>query len=139
LNLEEFLLIYIDFFVFILEKLKTMFKNLIRQLFSSESRLTSLRLDIFYVAFFVNLDQCLTTEYNLSSSVTKQYQFSYHTLRCLYIRLKNTIVFEHIIEHVPNLETLYVCFKPSLMIWPRSESDIEALIRTNGNWFNKVR
>jgi hypothetical protein len=107
-------------------------KKLIRRLFSSESRLTSLRLDISDVASFVNLDQCLTTQHNLSSSVTEQYQFSCHTLRCLYIRLKNTIVFEHIIEHVPNLENLYVCFKRSLMIWPRSESDIEALIRTNG-------
>jgi hypothetical protein len=113
-------------------------KKLIRRLFSSESRLTSLRLDISYVESSINLHRYLTTRHNLSSSVTKQYQPSY-ILRYLYIRLENTIVFEHIIEHVPNLESLSICLKGSLTIWPRSESDIEALIRTNGDWFNKVR
>jgi hypothetical protein len=116
-----------------------MFQELIRQLFSDQCRLTSLRLDIIYVDSYADLYPCLKSRDNLSLyPIINQYQSSCLTLRSLHIHLQYTYFFEHLIEYVPVLEKLYVYFQNSLYIRPRSSSDIETLIQTNGNWFNKV-
>ena len=116
-----------------------MFKELIRQLFSGGSRLTSLRLDIVCNNSYVDLQQCLKPCNKLSScSIFDKYQSYCMTLRRLHIHLQYTCFFEHLIEYVPALEQLSVYFRHSLNIWRRPLLDIDALIQTNGNWFNKV-
>ncbi|CAF4938045.1 unnamed protein product, partial [Rotaria sp. Silwood2] len=60
-------------------------------------------------------------------------------LRYLYVGLKYTSFLEHLIEHIPNIERLSVSFKKWLDLEFRSRSDIQTLIKSNGNWFEKVR
>ncbi|CAF4845019.1 unnamed protein product, partial [Rotaria sp. Silwood2] len=59
------------------------------------------------------------------------------TLRRLYIHIEYTCFLEQLIEHVPLIEQLFVKFRHSLDTTRRSESDIEILMKTNGNWFDK--
>ncbi|CAF2739236.1 unnamed protein product [Rotaria sp. Silwood2] len=117
-----------------------MFKKLIRQFFSEKCQLIFLQLDIGDDDFPVNIHQCLTSSSNpCSSSVSNKTQYCCLTLRYLYIRLNYTCFLEHLIEYIPNIERLSVIFKQSMNIEPRSKSDIETLIKSNGNWFEKVR
>ncbi|CAF4081245.1 unnamed protein product [Rotaria sp. Silwood2] len=116
-----------------------MFKKLIRQFFSEKCQLIFLQLDIGDDDFPVNIHQCLTSSSNpCSSSVSNKTQYCCLTLRYLYIRLNYTCFLEHLIEYIPNIERLSVIFKQSMNIEPRSKSDIETLIKSNGNWFEKV-
>ncbi|CAF4141865.1 unnamed protein product [Rotaria sp. Silwood2] len=121
------------------KKLMTTFKELIRQLFSSECRLTLLRLDIICKDSYLDLHQSLTSGNNISSnSIHVKYQTCCMTLRRLYIHIEYTCFLEQLIEHVPLIEQLFVKFRHSLDTTRRSESDIEILMKTNGNWFDKV-
>lgn len=115
-----------------------MFQKMIRQLFSGECQLNSLRIDIADIDAY--LYECLKLRDELSSSSTiNQYQYPCKTLRNLRIYLKKVYFLEHLIEHVPSLEKLCVYFQDSLNIYPRSKAEIETLIQLNGLWFNKVR
>jgi hypothetical protein len=106
----------------------TMFKELIRQIFSSESRLISLRLDLACKDSYVDLHQCLKPS---SCSIFDKYQpYCYSTLRRLYVHLEYTCFLEHLIEYVPVLEQLSVCFQSTLKIWRRPTLDINTLIQT---------
>ncbi len=126
-------------FLSLLEKLLIMFQEFIRQLFSSECGLTSLRLDLACDDSYLKLHQCLKPRNNLSShSIFKQYQSRCLTLRRLQIYLEYTCFFEHLVEHVPFLENLYVHFRKSLKIYPRTKIEAEMLIKSNRNWVNKV-
>ncbi|CAF4602510.1 unnamed protein product [Rotaria socialis] len=120
-------------------KLMVMFKKLINQLFSDDCRLTVLRLDIADDELYSNIHQCLIlSSHPSTSSMSNKIQHSCLTLRSLYIRLEYTCFLEHLIERIPNIERLSVIFKESMNIEPRSKSDIEILMNSNGNWFEKV-
>ncbi|CAF3172846.1 unnamed protein product [Rotaria sp. Silwood2] len=122
-----------------LGKTVIMFKQLIREIFSEKCQLTHLRLDISNDNSPINIHQCLTSSYiPLSSSIPDQIQSRCLTLRYLYICLKFTCFLEHLMEYIPNIERLSVTFKQLMYFEPRSESDIETLIKSNGNWFEKV-
>ena len=114
-----------------------MFKELIRQIFSGESKLISLRLDLVCKDSYVDLHQCLKPS---SCSIFDKYQPCYYsTLRRLHVHLEYTCFLEYLIEYVPVLEQLLVYFQHSLNIWRRPTLDMNTLIQTKGNWFNKVR
>jgi hypothetical protein len=116
-----------------------MFKKLIHQLFSGECRLMVLRLDIANDNLCINIHQCLTlSSHPSTSSISNQIQYGCLSLRYLCICLKYTCFLEHLIDRIPNIERLSVIFKESMKIEPRSKSDIEILIKSNGNWFEKV-
>jgi hypothetical protein len=114
-----------------------MFKKFIRQLFSDKCQLTSLRLDIANDESFTKIHQCLTLSSYPSNSISNTKQNCCMTLRYLYIRLKYICLLEHLIKHIPNIERLSVICS-TLNMEPRSESNIETLIKSNGNWFEKV-
>jgi len=117
-----------------------MFKQLIRQFFSDKCQLMFLRLDIADDAPPTNIHQCLIlSSHPSTNSISNKIQYGCLTLRYLYIRIKYTCLLEHLIEHIPNIERLSVIFKQSMDIEPRSKSDMEILIKSNGNWFEKVR
>ncbi|CAF4492154.1 unnamed protein product [Rotaria sp. Silwood2] len=116
-----------------------MFKQLIRQFFSNKSQLTCLRFDIADDNSPINIHQCLTlSPHPSSSSIFNKAQYCCLTLRHLYIYLKYTYFLEQLVEYIPNIERLSVIFKRRMDFEPRSKSTIEALIKSNGNWFEKV-
>jgi hypothetical protein len=117
-----------------------MFKNLIRQIFSDKCKLISLRLDITNDGNPLNIHQCLAScSHPTSTSISNQIQYCCLTLRYLYIRLNYTSFLEHLIDHIPNIERLSVIFKDYMGVECQRKSDIETLIKSNGNWFEKVR
>jgi len=129
-----------NFFLSLLGTLLYLFQELIRQFFTSECGLTSLRLNIACDDDHRDLHHCLKTSDDTSVyPIFEQHQPYCRTLRRLYIHLEYTCFLEHLIEHVPSLEELYICFRHSLEISPRSEVEVETLIQTNGNWFSKVK
>ncbi|CAF3362472.1 unnamed protein product [Rotaria socialis] len=116
-----------------------MLKQLIRQFFSNKCQLTSLRLDIADDNSPVNIHQCLVlSSHPVSNSISSRMQRCCLTLRHLYVCLKYTCFLEHLIEHIPNIERLSVTFKPRIDFGSRSKSSIEKLIKSHGNWFEKV-
>lgn len=120
-----------------IEKL-TMLEELIRKLFSNQSRLISLQLDIACDDFAGSLHRCLEPHITLASFSMFTRRPSCLTLRRLYIHIKYTYFLEHLIEYVPVLQQLSVCIHHSFKIFQRSTTDIDTLIQTNGKWFNKV-
>ncbi|CAF5142187.1 unnamed protein product, partial [Rotaria sp. Silwood1] len=115
-------------------KLITMVKKLISQLFSDKCQLILLRLDIGDDDNPLNIYECLTSCSNPSStSISNKNQYCCWTLRYLYVGLKYTSFLEHLIER------LSVSFKKWMDLDFRSRSDIETLIKSNGNWFEKIR
>jgi hypothetical protein len=129
-----------DFFLSLLGKLLFLFQELIRQFFTSECGLTSLRLNIACDDDHRDLHHCLKPLDGTSvHSIFEQHQPYCRTLRRLYIHLEYTCFLEHLIEHVPSLEELYICFRHTLETSPRSKVEVETLIQSNGNWFSKVR
>lgn len=109
-----------------------MFQQLIYQLFSNQSQLISLHLDASSIHSYLyeNLEPSNRLFSNHSPC---------QTLRNLYIRLDDSYFLENLIEYVPSLQKLCVYFHKTLSIYPRSEIQIQNLIESNGNWFNKVR
>jgi len=116
-----------------------MFDKFLRKIFSGQCQLISLQLDIS--KSYSDTHQCLKSHYgNVSSNkIIDLFQSNCLTLRYLHIRIQYTYFLEHLIEHVPNLEQLTVCFRYSLMLFNKSYSDIQKLTTSNENWFNKVR
>jgi hypothetical protein len=115
-----------------------MFQQLLNEIFSNKSQLNSLQLDI--TKSFHSIHQCLNPGSNLQSRlISNEYQSYCLTLRRLYIRLDYRCFLEHLIQYVPNLEQLSVHFRHSLDKDIAFGSNIETLILSNGNWFNKVR
>lgn len=119
----------IIWFFFMVEKLAKIFQQLIATLFSDECRLTSLELDFVCGHDSRELHQCLTP----------QNQIYCPNLRNLRLHIQYTILLENLIDYVPVLQKLSVSFYQSLYISPRSSSEIKDLIKTIGNWSNKVR
>ncbi|CAM4754925.1 unnamed protein product [Rotaria magnacalcarata] len=131
------------------EKILIKFDELIRQLFSNECRLTSLRLDFASKYNDIDYLQCLKPHDNLSSgsmSVDK-YKFRCSTLRRLHIHITHIcfcvlenfhIYFEHLIDYVPALEQLFVFSEHSSNIKRRLTADIDTFMQTNDNWVTKA-
>ncbi|CAF4520212.1 unnamed protein product [Rotaria sp. Silwood2] len=116
-----------------------MVRKLISQLFSDKCQLILLRLDIGDDDNPLNIHECLTScSHPSSTSISNKNQYCCWTLRYLYVGLKYTSFLEHLIEHIPNIERLSVSFKKWLDLEFRSRSDIQTLIKSNGNWFEKV-
>jgi hypothetical protein len=115
-----------------------MLEESIRKLFSNQSRLISLQLDITCYDSYVDLHECLKPCITHSSFPIFKHRACCLTLRRLYIYIKYTCFLEYLIEYVPVLEQLSVHFCHSFNIWRRSTIDNDTL-QTNGNWFNKVR
>ncbi|CAF1482062.1 unnamed protein product, partial [Rotaria sp. Silwood1] len=116
-----------------------MFKQLIRQLFSDRCQLMFVRLDVADDDPPINIHQCLVLSSHPSTKlISNKIEYGCLTLRHLYIRIKYTCFLEHLIEYIPNIERLSVIFKQSMDMEPRSKSDMEILIKSNGNWFEKV-
>jgi hypothetical protein len=109
-----------------------MFKEFLCQIFSDQCQLTSLQLDI--TKSFYSIHQCLN-----SNTISNEYQSCCLTLRCLCIHIDHKCFLEHLIEHIPNLEQLSVHIRNSLIDDDLPGSDTQALVTSNGNWFNKVR
>ncbi|CAF1145748.1 unnamed protein product [Rotaria sordida] len=125
--------------VFNQKKRMRMIKQLICQLFSSQCHLTSLRIDLNYYLFDVDIDECSTSNsYVSSNSVDYQRQSFCLTLRRLYIRIENSWFLENLIEHIPNLEQMSVQFHTTLKFDLSWRSNVEIMKQSNGNWFNKV-
>jgi hypothetical protein len=122
--------------IFILEKLRIRFDEFINQLFSSQCRLTSLRLDVADIESEMDVYRCLKCQDD-PPLVVHNRQFGTLTLRRLHIHIRSVCSLEHILEHVPALEKLSV--RLSASYWQKSTSDIETLIQSNGNWFHKVK
>ena len=83
-----------------------MFKDLVRQFFSSKCQLTSLRLHIPCDQFLIEIYQCLSWSTDRCQN-----------LRCLHVRLHRKRFLEFLVEHAPNLERLSVYLEES---WVRS-------------------
>ncbi|CAF3874562.1 unnamed protein product, partial [Rotaria sordida] len=112
-------------------KLMLMFQEFVRRLFSDKCQLTSLELDLSTDFFNVNIHKCFST-------ITNKPVTHCMSLRYLHIHLIYGFLFEHLIEHVPNLEILSVQFKNALL-WKNSlDSDTTTFIPTNVNWCNKI-
>jgi hypothetical protein len=115
-----------------------MFKQLLCQIFSDQCQLTSLELDI--TKSFYSIHQCLNLHSHLqSNTISNEYQSGCLTLRRLCIHIDDKCFLEHLIEHTPNLEELSVRVRNFLINDDLPGSDTQALIKSNGNWFNKVR
>ncbi|CAF0836276.1 unnamed protein product [Rotaria sordida] len=121
------------------EKEIIMIEQLLRQLFSARCQLTSLRLDISNEFRFGGIHGCLASNSHLFSNFIQcQFSSCCVTLRRLHIRLNQTRFLESLIEHVPNLEKIFVEFHSSLNNASSWSSNVEILKQSNGNWFNKV-
>ncbi|CAF4656726.1 unnamed protein product [Rotaria sp. Silwood1] len=95
------------------------------------AQLILLRLDIGDDDNPLNIYECLTSCSNPSStSISNKNQYCCWTLRYLYVGLKYTSFLEHLIER------LSVSFKKWMDLDFRSRSDIETLIKSNGNCFD---
>ncbi|CAF3958210.1 unnamed protein product [Rotaria magnacalcarata] len=120
-------------------KLKKLFKYFLRELFSSRSRLTYLRLDIGRCQDVYLIDQCIKLFSPSSQNPVSNKFLPYSTTLCrLYIHIRYTYILEHIIKHVPSLEQLTIKFNRTLHIAPPSISFIEKSSQSNESWFNKV-
>jgi len=117
-----------------------MFKVFLRQLFSGQCHLTSLRLDISNGLTDGDIHRCLTSNfYHSSNFIQYQHPSCCLTLRRLHIQLKYACFLENLLEHVPNLEQMSVQFHSSLIFDLLCRSNVERLEQSNENWFNKVR
>ncbi|CAF3666903.1 unnamed protein product [Rotaria sp. Silwood1] len=114
------------------------FKEFLRQLFSSQCQLTSLRLDIVSYHIGYDTDDCMKLfSHSLQNSISNECQSFCTTLSHLYIHIRYAYFLEQLIEHIPAIEKLSVKFNRTLDIEPRSMSFIETLRQANGNLFNK--
>ncbi|CAF4945078.1 unnamed protein product [Rotaria sp. Silwood1] len=115
------------------------FKRFLRQLFSSQCQLNSLRLDIDNCTIGYNTDECSELfSHSFHNSIFNEFQSYCTTLSRLHIHIKYTYFLEHLIEYTPALEQLSIKFNKTLNIEPRSESFIEKLSQSNEDWCNKV-
>ncbi|CAF4872887.1 unnamed protein product, partial [Rotaria sp. Silwood1] len=119
--------------------LLNIFKRFLRQLFSSQCQLNSLRLDIDNCTIGYNTDECSELfSHSFHNSIFNEFQSYCTTLSRLHIHIKYTYFLEHLIKYTPALEQLSIKFNKTLNIEPRSESFIEKLSQSNEDWCNKV-
>ncbi|CAF3182013.1 unnamed protein product [Rotaria sp. Silwood2] len=112
-----------------------MFKEFLRTLFSDKCRLISLEVDISNDDSAVDIHGC----FSLSSiSINNVVVTHCMTLRYLHIHLIYGYFLEHIIEHVPILETLSVIFKDSLMKESSYKPKMKRFASTILNWYEKM-
>ncbi|CAF4964226.1 unnamed protein product, partial [Rotaria sp. Silwood1] len=118
--------------------LLNIFKRFLRQLFSSQCQLNSLRLDIDNCTIGYNTDECSELfSHSFQNSIFDEFQSYCTTLSRLHIHIKYTYFLEHLIEYTPALEQLSIKFNKTLNIEPRSESFVEKLSQSNEDWCNK--
>jgi hypothetical protein len=113
-----------------------MFKKFLRQLFSDKCQLISLELDISNDKNFVDIHECFSLSSISNNNIVVTHCI---TLRYLHIHLIYGYFLEHIIEHVPALESLSVIFKYSLIRESSYESEMKQFPSTTLNWYKKVR
>lgn len=104
--------------------------ELICQLFSGQCQLKSLRLDISNEFQDDVIHQYLTNSNPFSCLNTNRIQSSCRTLTYLHIRLNKIYILENLIEHLPNLEQLFIESSSTLVFHPE---------QLKKNWFDKVR
>ncbi|CAF4995354.1 unnamed protein product, partial [Rotaria sp. Silwood1] len=112
-------------------KLMFMFQEFVRRFFSDKCQLTSLKLDLSIDDFYAHIHHCF-------SLINNEPVMHCMSLRYLHIHLIYGFLFEHIIEHVPNLEILSVQFRNCLVREWSFGSKIETFVPTNVNWYNKM-
>ena len=111
--------------------------QLLRKLFSSQCRLTSLRLDMSSEFGDGLIHRCFAT--NSSRFELFQHPTRCQTLLRLHIRLNYTYFLENLIEHAPNLEQMSVEFDCSLGSYAPWKSNVDTLRHSKTSWFHKVR
>ncbi|CAF3572884.1 unnamed protein product [Rotaria sp. Silwood1] len=96
-----------------------MLEELIRKLFSNQSRLISLQLDIACDDSYANLHRCLEPHITLAFFSIFTRRPSCLTLRRLYIHIKYTCFLERLIEYVPVLQQLscHTLYETNKAIW----------------------
>lgn len=115
-----------------------MFEQFLCQIFSQQCQLTYLTLDISDL--YGNINQCLKSSSDFRLNINADgSQFYCLTLRHIKIRLNYTCFLEDLIERVPNLVQLSIDCKNLERHYGFSDGDVQNLLRSHGNWFNKVR
>ncbi|CAF4408349.1 unnamed protein product, partial [Rotaria sp. Silwood2] len=102
-----------------------MLEELILKLFSNQSRLISLQLDIACDDSYANLHRCLEPHITLASFSIFTRRPSCLTLRRLYIHIKYTCFLERLIEYVPVLQQLSVPKLESFTLKTSVDNDSE--------------
>ncbi|CAF3326532.1 unnamed protein product [Rotaria socialis] len=115
-----------------------MFEKFLCKIFSGQCQLISLHLDISEAS--PSIHQCLKSHSSTFSSnnIVDLFHSNCLTLRYLHIRSRYPCFLEHLIEHVPNLEQLTICFQYLRMDFVEGYSNIQKLVTSNVNWSNKV-
>jgi hypothetical protein len=115
-----------------------MFRQFIVELFSGQSQLMSLQIDLHVLQYREH--PWVDTDSSLPASATPSDSQSYCTsLRRLDIHLSYGSFLEHLIGHVPNLEQLAVTFSASLQRHDQSRYQTEPPLPSDGTWLDKVR
>lgn len=123
-----------DFFIIeqlkLIEKQDKMIEKLICQFFSGRCQLKSLRIDISNELRGGVIHSCLAKSNLLSRLNTNRIETSCQTLTYLHIRLNEIYILRNLIEHLPNLEQLFIESTSTLGFLSEQPQE---------NWFNKVR
>ncbi|CAF2033763.1 unnamed protein product, partial [Rotaria magnacalcarata] len=120
------------------ENVMVMLEKFLCKIFSGQSQLISLHLDISEASSSIH--QCLKSRSSTFSSnnIVDLFHSNCLTLRYLHIHSQFPCFFEHLIEHVPNLEQLTICFQHLRINFAESYSNIQKLVTSNASWSNKV-
>ncbi|CAF4259387.1 unnamed protein product [Rotaria sordida] len=124
------------------QKLRVMYQEFIRQLFSSKCQLTSLRLDISQDNSLYQIHKCFSSSSSsdiYSNQIDNQLVTNCMTLRRLHIHVIHGYFIEHIIEHVPALEILSVVIEDSLAQEQLYHIKTKKFSSTIVNWYDKVK
>ncbi|CAF3698932.1 unnamed protein product [Rotaria socialis] len=118
-------------------KLMYRWQQFIHQIFSDDSQLISLELDISKSSYYIH--KCLKSySHPLSNATFYEFHSCSAMLRYLHIHIKHRYFLEDLILCVPNLEELSVQFQSSLTIFTEPESIIQMIKSPHEYWFNKV-
>ncbi|CAF4793033.1 unnamed protein product, partial [Rotaria sp. Silwood2] len=123
------------------QKLTVMCQEFIRQLFSSKCQLTSLQLDISQDNSLFQIHDCFSSSFFhiYSNEIDNQLVTNCMSLRRLHIHVIHGYFIEHIIEHVPPLETLSVIIRDSLASPLLYQIKFKTFPPTVVNWYDKVK
>ncbi|CAF3423509.1 unnamed protein product, partial [Rotaria sp. Silwood2] len=116
-----------------------MCQEFIRQLFSSKCQLTSLQLDISQDNSLFQIHDCFSSSFFhiYSNEIDNQLVTNCMSLRRLHIHVIHGYFIEHIIEHVPPLETLSVIIRDSLASPLLYQIKFKTFPPTVVNWYDK--
>ncbi|CAF4130132.1 unnamed protein product [Rotaria sordida] len=123
------------------QKLRVMYQEFIRQLFSSKCQLTSLRLDISQDNSLYQIHKCFSSSSSsdiYSNQIDNQLVTNCMTLRRLHIHVIHGYFIEHIIEHVPALKILSVVIEDSLAQEQLYHIKTKKFSSTIVNWYDKI-